>query len=157
MQNLFPTRVNQTAPKFSICLKLSKICQLCRWKLLEWKHYDSKSSKRWVFCWPFDDNSGREMRTWKCVQVLLAWLRLGWQSILAVNRQRMLWGDCLGIYPNTQHIRQTVYSLCSIFFHQTLLAPFFNPNWYIPRPHLWCKCGSIRENTVSHTEKSIND
>lgn len=42
-----------------------------------------------------------------------------------VNRQGMLWGNCLGVKPNTQHIWQTVYSLCCISSTKHGACPFF--------------------------------
>lgn len=84
------------------------------------------------------------------VQVLLAWLRPGWQASFAVNRQRMLWG---GLFRHlTKHTTYLTNCLIFVFyfFHQTVLVPFFSPNWYIPQPYLWCQLGTLQENTVTH-------
>lgn len=70
-------------------------------------------------------------------------------SIPVVNRQGMLWGNCLGVKPNTRHIWQTVYSPCCIFSTKHGACPIFSPNWYIPQPGFWYK-RELRGTAHSH-------
>lgn len=73
-------------------------------------------------------------------------------SIPVVNRQGMLWGNCLGVEPNIRHNWQTVYSLRCIFSTKHGACPIFSTNWYIPQPGFWYKCelcGTGRSHTLT--------
>lgn len=61
-------------------------------------------------------------------------------SMRVVNRKGMLWGNCLGVKPNTRHIWQTVYSPHCIFSTKHGAWPIFSPNRRIPQPGSRCKC-----------------
>lgn len=125
-------------------------------KYLEWKQYWVQMDLTVLFYPSVQKQASAELESAGGASLAASKLAALPGSVPVVNRQGMLWGNCLGLKPNTRHIWQTVYSPCCIFSAKHGACPIFSPNWHIPQPGSWYKCelcGTVHGHTFAHADE----